>query len=78
MKSLAERPENPVVGVAVAHEHGAEHATGSALYTDDLIVRHQNVLHAWPLQAPHAHARVTSLDVAPRPRGARRGPGSHR
>ncbi|MEX3600288.1 xanthine dehydrogenase molybdopterin binding subunit [Kocuria carniphila] len=65
MKSLAERPENPVVGVAVAHEHGAEHATGAALYTDDLIVRHQNVLHAWPLQAPHAHARVMSLDVAP-------------
>lgn len=65
MKSLAERPENPVVGVPVAHEHGAEHATGAALYTDDLIVRSQNVLHAWPLQAPHAHARITSMDVAP-------------
>lgn len=65
MKSLAERPENPVVGVAVAHEHGAEHATGAAIYTDDLIVRSQNVLHAWPLQAPHAHARITSMDVAP-------------
>lgn len=49
MKSLAERPENPVVGVSVAHEHAADHATGTALYTDDLIVRHQNVLHAWPL-----------------------------
>ncbi|WP_206479118.1 MULTISPECIES: xanthine dehydrogenase molybdopterin binding subunit [Kocuria] len=65
MKSLSERPENPVVGVAVAHEHGAEHATGAALYTDDLIVRHQGVLHAWPLQAPHAHARITAMDTSP-------------
>ncbi|RLZ03110.1 xanthine dehydrogenase molybdopterin binding subunit [Kocuria tytonicola] len=65
MTSLAERPENPVVGRAVAHDHAAEHATGTALYTDDLIHRAQNVLHAWPVQAPHAHARITSLDTAP-------------
>lgn len=65
MTSLADRPENPVVGRAVAHDSAAEHATGEALYTDDLIHRSQNVLHAWPVQAPHAHARITSLDAAP-------------
>ena len=36
--------------------------TGAALYTDDLVVRHAGVLHAHPVQAPHAHARVTRLD----------------
>ncbi|RKQ35352.1 xanthine dehydrogenase molybdopterin binding subunit [Kocuria tytonis] len=65
MTSLADRPENPVVGRAVAHDHGADHATGAALYTDDLVHRSRNVLHAWPVQAPHAHARITSLDTAP-------------
>ncbi|MFW6188051.1 MAG: xanthine dehydrogenase molybdopterin binding subunit [Actinomycetota bacterium] len=65
MKSLAERPVDPVVGTAVPHESAALHVTGAALYTDDLVVRHQDVLHAWPVQAPHAHARVTALRPAP-------------
>ena len=65
MKSLADRPVDPVVGVPVAHEHAALHVTGTALYTDDLVVRSQDVLHAWPVQAPHAHALVTALDPAP-------------
>lgn len=61
MKSMADRPVNPVVGLPVSHESSTLHVTGTALYTDDLIVRSQNVLHAWPVQAPHAHALVTSL-----------------
>ena len=65
MKSLADRPVNPVVGVSVPHESAALHVTGTALYTDDLIVGRQNVLHAWPVQAPHAHAVVTSLRTEP-------------
>ncbi|MFD1213641.1 xanthine dehydrogenase molybdopterin binding subunit [Arthrobacter sp. GCM10027362] len=65
MKSLADRPVNPVVGVPVPHESATLHVTGTALYTDDLVVRNQDVLHAWPVQAPHAHARVTSLDSTP-------------
>lgn len=65
MTSLADRPVNPVVGVPVAHENAALHVTGTALYTDDLIVRHQDVLHAWPVQAPHAHALVLDLCTAP-------------
>ncbi|MHC5558731.1 xanthine dehydrogenase molybdopterin binding subunit [Kocuria sp. U4B] len=65
MKSLAERPVDPVVGVPVAHESAALHVTGAALYTDDLVARTRRVLHAWPVQAPHAHARVLALCTAP-------------
>lgn len=65
MKSLADRPVNPVVGVSVSHESAAGHVTGTALYTDDLIVRNSNVLHAWPVQAPHAHARIVDLRTEP-------------
>ncbi|MBE0009986.1 MULTISPECIES: xanthine dehydrogenase molybdopterin binding subunit [unclassified Arthrobacter] len=61
MKSLANRPINPVVGQPVSHESADQHVTGEALYTDDLVVRSANVLHAWPVQAPHAHALVESL-----------------
>ncbi|WP_216329041.1 xanthine dehydrogenase molybdopterin binding subunit [Deinococcus aestuarii] len=65
MTSLFERPPVGAVGEAIPHESAEAHVTGSALYTDDLGVRLQNLLHAWPLQAPHAHARVTRLNVAP-------------
>lgn len=61
MRSLAERPEDPVVGRTVPHESAALHVTGTALYTDDLLARTPGVLHAWPVQAPHAHARVTAV-----------------
>lgn len=65
MKSLADRPVNPVVGVPVSHESAAAHVTGTALYTDDLVVRSSNALHAWPVQAPHAHALITGLRTEP-------------
>ncbi|MFL6161072.1 MAG: xanthine dehydrogenase molybdopterin binding subunit [Jatrophihabitantaceae bacterium] len=68
---LADRPDNPAVGVAVPHESAALHVTGTALYTDDLLARTGAVLHAWPVQAPHAHALVTALRTEP----ARRVPG---
>ncbi|MCM3660629.1 xanthine dehydrogenase molybdopterin binding subunit [Georgenia satyanarayanai] len=61
MRPFADRPEGAVVGRAVAHESAAEHVSGSALYTDDLVLRSRDVLHTWPVQAPHAHARVTAL-----------------
>ncbi|XBB65174.1 xanthine dehydrogenase molybdopterin binding subunit [Nocardioides sp. WV_118_6] len=53
------------VGEARPHEAAALHVTGHALYTDDLVVRNRQVLHAHPVTAPHAHARVTRLDAAP-------------
>ncbi len=49
----------------MTHESARGHVTGEALYTDDLVPRFPNVLHAWPVLAPHAHARVIALDAAP-------------
>src|SRR6204780_1582567 len=62
--SLADRPEQPVVGLAVSHESADLHVTGTALYTQDLVGRALGTLHAWPVQAPHAHARLTGLRTA--------------
>jgi xanthine dehydrogenase large subunit len=47
------------------HESARAHVTGDALYTDDLLSRFPNLLHAWPVTAPHAHALLESLDLAP-------------
>ena len=65
MNSLSQRPESPSVGLSVPHESAALHVTGAARYTDDLIYRTKDVLHAHPVQVPHAHARVTALRTAP-------------
>ncbi|WP_291423161.1 xanthine dehydrogenase molybdopterin binding subunit [Deinococcus sp.] len=65
VNSLHERPPTAAVGEAAIHESAALHVTGQALYTDDLGVRWQNLLHAWPCQVPQTHARVTRLDTAP-------------
>ncbi|MBI2244272.1 MAG: xanthine dehydrogenase molybdopterin binding subunit, partial [Nocardioides sp.] len=65
MSDLSTRPADGVVGREVPHEGAALHVTGTALYTDDLVVRTRDCLHAHPVQAPHAHARVTALRTAP-------------
>src|SRR5579875_3425410 len=65
MTDLATRPESPAVGIPVPHESAALHVTGAALYTDDLVHRTKDVLHAHPVQTAYAHARVTRLDTAP-------------
>ena len=54
-----------VAGKPLPHESARGHVTGTALYTDDLLARFPNLLHAWPVTAPHAHARVTSIDAVP-------------
>jgi xanthine dehydrogenase large subunit len=54
-----------IAGKPLPHESARGHVTGGAIYTDDLLNRFPNLLHAWPATAPHAHARVTSLDAAP-------------
>ena len=75
---LADRPNNPKVGLAISHEDAPLHVTGQALYTDDLMSRTRDLLYAWPLQAPHAHATITTLDVDPGLPGARCRPGADR
>ena len=52
-------------GQPLPHESASAHVTGAALYTDDLAGRFPNLLHAWPVTAPHAHAVVKSLDLSP-------------
>jgi xanthine dehydrogenase large subunit len=63
VSELSERPTDALVGWEIPHESAALHVTGAALYTDDLLGRTRDCLHAWPVQAPHAHARVTDLRV---------------
>ena len=65
MSELATRPESPAVGIAVPHESAVLHVTGAALYTDDLIYRTKDVLHAYPVQTSYAHARITTLNTEP-------------
>jgi xanthine dehydrogenase large subunit len=54
-----------IVGRSVPHESAHGHVTGEARYTDDLLDQFPRLLHAWPVMAPHAHARLTALDPAP-------------
>ncbi|MFC6712548.1 xanthine dehydrogenase molybdopterin binding subunit [Branchiibius cervicis] len=61
MSSLSQRPANPIVGESIPHEAASLHVTGQALYTDDLVFRTKDVLHAWPVQSTHAHALVTGI-----------------
>lgn len=63
--AFSRRPDGAVVGEPLHHESATLHVTGRALYTDDLVGRTSNVLHAHPVQVPVAHALVTGLDVAP-------------
>jgi xanthine dehydrogenase large subunit len=56
---------SPVVGQPVPHESARGHVTGEAHYTDDLCARFPHLLHAWPVVAPHAHARVLGINPAP-------------
>jgi xanthine dehydrogenase large subunit len=65
MSALSERPRNPSVGLSISHESAELHVKGTALYTDDLVQRTKDVLHAYPVQVPQAHARVTSLRTEP-------------
>jgi xanthine dehydrogenase large subunit len=53
-----------LAGQPLPHESAEGHVTGAAFYTDDLIDRFPGTLHAWPVMAHHAHARVTHIDLS--------------
>ncbi|HUP40212.1 MAG TPA: molybdopterin cofactor-binding domain-containing protein, partial [Vicinamibacterales bacterium] len=53
-----------IAGTPVPHESARGHVTGEALYVDDLCGRYPQLLHAWPVCAPHAHAHVRELDAS--------------
>ncbi|MFI0980599.1 xanthine dehydrogenase molybdopterin binding subunit [Streptomyces sp. NPDC021093] len=65
MSHLSDIPEKPVVGIPMPHESATLHVTGAALYTDDLIHRTKDVLHAYPVQVMKAHGRITALRTEP-------------
>ncbi|HJR22807.1 MAG TPA: xanthine dehydrogenase molybdopterin binding subunit, partial [Dongiaceae bacterium] len=48
---------------AIAHDSAAKHATGAAVYIDD-IPEPAGTLHAAPGLSARAHARVRSMDLA--------------
>lgn len=48
----------------IPHESARDHVRGTALYTDDQRPI-EGMLHLWPVIAPHAHARIVGLDIAP-------------
>ena len=52
------------VGKPIPHESAAGHVSGTALFTDDLIGRFPDLLHAWPVMAPYAHAEVLAIDIS--------------
>lgn len=64
MSALSHRPSDPIVGQPVPHESARLHVTGQALYTDDIAARTPEVLTAWPVQSPHPHARIRSVDTS--------------
>jgi xanthine dehydrogenase large subunit len=51
------------VGKAISHESAVGHVSGEAYYTDDLLARQVDALHAWPVLASHAHAKVLAIDT---------------
>ncbi len=61
MSTLSAVPDDALVGIPEPHESAVGHVTGTAQYTDDIAIRWPDALTAWPVQAPHAHARVTAL-----------------
>ncbi|MGK7898962.1 MAG: xanthine dehydrogenase molybdopterin binding subunit [Prochloraceae cyanobacterium] len=52
-----------VVGQKRKHESAISHVTGQAVYTDDQRLL-SGMLSLWPVQAPHAHARILHLDLS--------------
>jgi xanthine dehydrogenase large subunit len=69
MSHLSQRPDSGPdsyeVGKAIPHESAALHVTGLALYTDDLVARTKDCLHAYPVQVFVAKGKITKLDIQP-------------
>ena len=53
---LADRPINPKVGLEISHESAGCTSPERRCTPQDLVNRTKGTLHAWPVQAPHAHA----------------------
>ncbi|CAB4242742.1 Xanthine dehydrogenase, molybdopterin-binding subunit B [Methylacidimicrobium sp. AP8] len=54
-------PLSPI-GRPLPHQSALDHVTGRASYTDDSAGRFRGLLHAWPVQSPHAHACIRRIE----------------
>ena len=50
-------------GQSIAHDSASKHVSGEALYVDDMP-EPPGMLHAFIRLSPHAHAKITGLDVS--------------
>ena len=51
------------VGASIPHDSAAKHASGRAVYIDDMP-EPPGLLHAFLALSPHAHARIRSMDLS--------------
>jgi xanthine dehydrogenase YagR molybdenum-binding subunit len=58
-----EAAKRSVLGTRVSRLDGPAKVTGAAKYTYD--IHPPGLLYGWILRCPHAHARITKLDLAP-------------
>ncbi|QSR84350.1 xanthine dehydrogenase molybdopterin binding subunit [Methylacidimicrobium sp. B4] len=49
------------IGQPLPHESAFDHVRGRACYADDAAGRFRDLLHAWPVLSPHAHARIRQI-----------------
>jgi xanthine dehydrogenase large subunit len=52
------------LGKPLSHESATLHVSGRASYVEDLASHSARLAYAWPILSPHAHARITSLDLS--------------
>src|SRR5215831_10342677 len=63
MTAQTEAPQAPELGRARLRKEDARLVTGQTNWTDNIIL--PGMLHMAFLRSPHAHARITSVDVSP-------------
>jgi len=56
--------EDAAPATSLRHESAWGHVTGGAVYVDDEASRRRGFLELWPVSVPHAHAKITRLDVS--------------
>ncbi|ACD84371.1 xanthine dehydrogenase molybdopterin binding subunit [Candidatus Methylacidiphilum infernorum] len=52
-----------LLGQPLTDESALAHVSGRARYTDDYARSFNQLLHAWPVLSPHAHARINGISV---------------
>ncbi len=52
------------LGKPLPHESARLHVSGGARYVEGLASQTGRLAYAWPLLSPHAHARVTAIDLS--------------